>query len=168
MIHAVDWYPTLLGLAGGTAGKEADGVNQWEAISKNKANVRTKLVYNIYDKKVPRGAVRVGDYKLIVGKGGEPSGWYPPPDLFKIDKRSWSSTIVAQTNNSLQLYNVKVDPLELNEISAKYPKIVSRLWKEFKARAMEMVPADEPANNPRGSPKFFQGVFTPGWCNATF
>eukprot|EP00058_Branchiostoma_floridae_P021805 XP_002607295.1 hypothetical protein BRAFLDRAFT_88244 [Branchiostoma floridae] len=54
MIHAVDWFPTILEAAGGTAGfKET------------------------YYHAVPR----VGDYKLIEGYAGTPDGWIRPDNL---------------------------------------------------------------------------------------
>ena len=49
MIHVVDMYPTLVGLAGGSLDKSKplDGTNVWATISQNQPSPRTEVVYNI-------------------------------------------------------------------------------------------------------------------------
>ncbi|WAR29522.1 ARSB-like protein [Mya arenaria] len=47
MIHAVDWFPTLLKLAGGEPDAGIDGVNQWPTISSGAPSARSEFVYNI-------------------------------------------------------------------------------------------------------------------------
>ena len=64
MIHVVDWYPTLVGLAGGQTGKAKplDGVNVWPTISEGQPSSRTEIVYNV---EPFRAAIRQGDWKLV-------------------------------------------------------------------------------------------------------
>ncbi|CAG0905637.1 unnamed protein product, partial [Darwinula stevensoni] len=81
LIHAVDWFPTLVHLAGGDSnGSSIDGVNQWEAIAHNKAAIRKEFVYNLrMEGDLLSGAIRVGIHKLILGDPGKPDNWIPPP-----------------------------------------------------------------------------------------
>ncbi|XP_035694672.1 arylsulfatase B-like [Branchiostoma floridae] len=82
MIHAVDWFPTILAAAGGTADEAIDGVSQLDTIMSGQSSPRTEFVYNIDDEfPTKQGAIRVGDYKLIEGYAGKPDGWILPPNL---------------------------------------------------------------------------------------
>ncbi len=49
MIHAVDLYPTIATLCGGSTAKckPLDGLNVWNTIASNAASPRTEIVYNI-------------------------------------------------------------------------------------------------------------------------
>ncbi|XP_052232200.1 arylsulfatase I-like isoform X2 [Dreissena polymorpha] len=76
LVHSTDWMPTLVGLAGGQTSPFLDGKNQWLAFSKGWLSPRTEFVYNI-DELKRSAAIRVGDYKLIVGSPGRYSNWYP-------------------------------------------------------------------------------------------
>lgn len=80
IIHAVDWLPTLLEAAGGSAPPEAiDGVSQWQSVLQAKVpSARTEFVYN-FDEMKKNAGLRQGNFKLLQGPPGEPSGWYPPP-----------------------------------------------------------------------------------------
>ena len=83
-IHAVDLYPTLLLRAGGDLEqrKPLDGVDLWPTIAEGKPSARREALLNVEDF---RGAIRVGDWKLIVQ---------------------------ATLPGSVQLYNLRADPSE--------------------------------------------------------
>ena len=110
MIHAVDWYPTLIGLAGGETGKAKplDGMNVWPTLSEGKPSPRTEIVYNI---EPFRAAVRQGDWKLI-----------------------WRTLLPA----ALELYNIPQDPSEKNNVAAEHPETVAALQKRANELAAEM------------------------------
>src|SRR5262249_40239775 len=84
MMHVVDMYPTLAGLAGANLGKAKplDGMDVWSTISKGAPSPRQEIVYNV---EPFRGGVRVGDWKLI---------WRTP------------------LPSALELYNIAQDPSE--------------------------------------------------------
>ena len=64
MIHVVDIYPTLIGLAGAHNREDqaAGWLDMWPTISEGKPSPRTEVVYNI---EPFRAGVREGDWKLI-------------------------------------------------------------------------------------------------------
>ena len=92
MIHVVDMYPSLAGLAGAQLGKnkQLDGLNVWPAISEGKPSPRDEVVYNI---EPFRGAVRKGDWKLV---------WQallpPRMELFDISHDTSETTNLTETN----------------------------------------------------------------------
>ena len=51
MTHAVDWYPTILSMAGvdDVPDHGIDGINMWDAIKTNSTGKRNEVVYNIND-----------------------------------------------------------------------------------------------------------------------
>jgi arylsulfatase A-like enzyme len=101
MIHVVDMYPTLAGLAGAPLGKSKplDGLNVWPAISEGKPSPRTEIVYNV---EPFRAGIRDGDWKLI-----------------------WRTPLPA----AIELYNIAQDPSEKNDVAAANPDQVAALQK---------------------------------------
>lgn len=99
LIHAVDLYPTLAGLAGASTAKckPLDGVNVWDTIAENKPSPRSEMVYNI---EPFRGALRQGDWKLI-----------------------WRTLLPS----SVDLYNLAEDPSEKNNLAASNPEMVAKM-----------------------------------------
>ncbi len=92
MMHIVDMYPTLAGLAGAQLGKNKplDGIDVWPAISEGKPSPRVDMVYNV---EPYRAGVRKGDWKLV---------WttlLPPRiELFELSKDPSESTNLAEQN----------------------------------------------------------------------
>ena len=110
MIHVVDMYPTLLGLAGGTTAKckPLDGMDVWPAISEGQPSPRTEVVYNV---EAVRAGIRQGDWKLI-----------------------WRTPLPA----SVELYNIAQDPSEKSNVAAENPDKVAALKKRANELAATM------------------------------
>jgi arylsulfatase A-like enzyme len=88
MMHVVDYYPTLVKLAGGSLdkAKPLDGFDMWPTISDGQPSPRKEVVYNV---EIFRGAVRQGNWKLF-----------------------WRATLPSK----LELFNLANDPAEKNNI----------------------------------------------------
>ena len=110
MIHVVDMYPTLAGLAGAPLGKSKplDGLNVWPTISEGKPSPRTEVVYNV---EPFRAGIREGDWKLI---------WRTP------------------LPEAIELYNITLDPSEKNNVAAGNPDKVTALQKRANELAATM------------------------------
>jgi arylsulfatase A-like enzyme len=110
MVHVVDMYPTLVGLAGGTFGnnKPLDGLDVWPAIADGQPSPRTEVIYNI---EPFRAGVRQGDWKLI---------WRTP------------------LPSAVELYNIAQDPSETNDVAAANPDKVTALQKRANELAATM------------------------------
>ncbi|XP_046578743.1 arylsulfatase B-like isoform X5 [Haliotis rubra] len=157
MIHAVDWFPTLLRLAGGRPDPGLDGVNQWDMLSRNSPSNRQEFVYNIDDLRND-SAIRYRDLKLIYGKPGDYNDWYPLPRLdedIQVDKKTWPL---------YQLYNITADPTEHHDLATEFPDLLASMKQRLEKWRQSMVPAHYPPRDPKGDPKNWGGVWSPGWC----
>jgi len=92
MIHIVDMYPTLAGVAGAQLGKAKplDGVDVWPTLSEGKPSPRQDMVYNV---EPYRAGVRQANWKLV---------WTtllpPRVELFDLSKDPAESTNLADQN----------------------------------------------------------------------
>jgi arylsulfatase A-like enzyme len=111
MIHVVDMYPTLAGLAGASLSKSKplDGMDMWPTISQGKPSPRTELVYNI---EPFRAGIREGDWKLV-----------------------WRTPLPSKP----ELYNIARDPSEKNDLAAQNPGKIAELQKRANELAAEQV-----------------------------
>jgi arylsulfatase A-like enzyme len=110
MMHVVDLFPTLIGLAGGKfdKSKPVDGLDVWHTISEGKPSPRTELVYNVDPS---GGAVRQGDWKLV-----------------------WQTLLPG----SLELFNLAEDASEKINLAAKNADKVGALQDRIRELATQM------------------------------
>ncbi|XP_048248777.1 arylsulfatase I-like [Haliotis rufescens] len=159
LFHAVDWYPTLMDIAGGDSSQlDIDGLSQVDMILNGGGSVRKEFVYNIYDDHYA-AALRWGDLKLIVGDPGY-SGWYPPAgsDL------DVPPVMDDSPLPNVMLYNISADPTEHQDISKDNPNLVNFLLQMLAMKNGTRVPAMDPPSDPRSNPVNFNGIWSPGWC----
>lgn len=172
LMHAVDWYPTLVVAAGGETETDTDGIDQWEAITQNAPTQRKEMVYNI-DDVLRNSAIRVGDYKLILGRPGRYNDWYPVPDL---DSENIECTYdddyeCIESNDTYlkkkykpQLFNLKTDPTEHYNLAQEMPAKVKELQARLDFYKKSAIPAKNPGPVRAANPKYFGGAWSPGWC----
>lgn len=111
MMHVVDMYPTLAGLAGASTAKSKplDGLDMWGTISEGKASPRTEIVYNV---EPFRAGIRQGDWKLV---------WRTP------------------LPEGVELYDIASDPYEKSNVAAANPDRVKSLQARANELAAAMV-----------------------------
>jgi arylsulfatase A-like enzyme len=111
MIHVVDMYPTIAGLAGAqpSKSKPLDGTDMWPTISQGTPSPRTELVYNV---EPFRAGIREGDWKLV---------WRTP------------------LPSAPELYNIAQDPSEKSDLAAQNPDEVAKLQKRANELAAQSV-----------------------------
>ncbi|XP_046580313.1 arylsulfatase B-like [Haliotis rubra] len=171
LIHVSDWFPTLVGVAGGNTNgtKPLDGFDQWKTISEGGASPRKELLHNIdiltqpkgaklfnntFDTRI-RAAIRVGDWKLITGDPGNGS-WIPPPHLSKeavMDKDDKAK--------NLWLFDIAKDPNEHNDLSASQSDIVKKLLDRLEYYQKTAIAPRYPDPDPKCDPKLHGGVWGP-------
>ena len=100
MVHVVDLLPTFCRLAGADAQGDLpiDGVDVWDVLANGAPSPREEIAHSLM-------VVRQGDWKLIE-EGATYYGWPKQP---------------------LQLYNIREDPSEKNNLAAAHPGIVMKL-----------------------------------------
>ncbi|XP_046374479.1 arylsulfatase B-like isoform X1 [Haliotis rufescens] len=165
MIHAVDWKPTLVSAAGGTPEPTIDGMSLWNSIRNGLPSPRTEFIYNIDYFEIPmegHAGIRVGDYKLILGYPGELDGWYRPMNGTQDD--IYEEPVYIKGDEPVQLFNIREDPTEHNDLAQKTPDMVAKLRARFEEYKKTMVPANYPNPDPASDPRKYGGVWSPGWC----
>ena len=174
MVHATDWFPTLLSAAGLEYDEDIDGVDQWEKIKDpSLPNPRQEMLYNHFlpvgnsylgiwdelDTWPPFAAIRVGDWKYIWREYGF-DGWSVPSEQGPDEPG-----VPVEVRH--QLYNLASDPLEKENLSEVEPEMAEMLLNKLEAIYEKMGPDGNfsyPASNRDGLPVNHGGIWTDGWC----
>jgi arylsulfatase A-like enzyme len=133
----VDWYPTLVKLAGGTldGSQPLDGRDAWPAITAGASSPHDAILLN----STPNGgAIRVGDWKLVVN--GDKSD-ESDPNTGKPGKK--------QSRETVELFNLADDPNEKQNLADDESAKVAELRSRLDALAREAV-APKQAPPPKG------------------
>jgi arylsulfatase A-like enzyme len=128
-IHIVDWYPTLVKLAGGSLQQKLplDGLDVWETISQGARSPHDSILLCAQP---GRAAVRSGDWKLLVGMN-EPDGAESADTARQKKAKAKAKAKVkaraAGNAENVQLYNLATDLGEKNNLAANHPDHVAQL-----------------------------------------
>ncbi len=115
-LHGVDWYPTLVKLTGATVEQKLplDGLDIWPVLTAGAKSPHDILILN--GTKRGQAAIRMGDWKLLVGVGGED-----------------------------QLYNLADDLGEKKNLATEKPDKLKELRARYDAMMKTAVPTGEVA-----------------------
>lgn len=142
LMHMVDWFPTLVKLAGGTleGSRPLDGVDNWAMIAQGKPSARTEMVYNA---EKGRGAVRIGEWKLVrtaadFAQDGEGETHAAPAG--KNAKKAGKKKAGA-SSDGVELFNLAADPNETTNLAKDNPRKVAELAAKLDEATKQAVPA---------------------------
>jgi arylsulfatase A-like enzyme len=144
-LHMVDWYPTLLTLAGASLEQplELDGRDMWATLTAGAPSPHSEILLNASPR---HGAIRAGDWKLVLngdlntGDGEEPR----PP----------RPSVTLPGARRVELFNLAADPGEKQNLAAAKPEVVKDLAARYDALARQAVaPKSRPKPAGFRSPK---------------
>lgn len=137
-LHVVDWYPTLLNLAGASSEQKlaVDGRDIWPVLVGGAASPHDEILINTNPQ---GGAIRVGGWKLVIRQGG--------------GKRKAGN---RDAQASVELFDLKSDPGEQNNLADQQPDKVKALQARYSVYASQAVPPKS-GSAPKGfkSPKIW-------------
>ncbi len=138
-LHIVDWYPTLLKLAGAKLdqAKPLDGRDLWPALTGGKVAPRDPIVLNVTPS---GGAIRVGNMKLVVGGNFDAHEGADDPPAANANKKK------APAPEKIELFDLSKDPSEEKNLAAEHLDKVIELRALLAKYAAEAVP-------PKSAPK---------------
>lgn len=134
-LHIVDWYPTLLNLTGAQVEQKnpLDGKDLWPTLTKNAESPHEDILLNA----TPRaGALRKGDWKIVVNGRQSNDGF----DGEQAD---------APKSDLIEVFNLKDDPRETNNLHDAQPDISKELlsrFKKYRSEAVTPLTAPKPKN----------------------
>jgi arylsulfatase A-like enzyme len=149
-LHMVDWYPTLLKLAGVSSPQKLplDGKDAWPAIAQGKPSPHEEILFNCTP---TAGALRVGDWKLVIngdrehaaadGAGAEGGG-----------KKATAAGGKQAPNETVELFNIAQDPYEKHNLAGGQPAKLGALRARLETMAKQAAPPKSAAPAPGYKP----------------
>jgi arylsulfatase A-like enzyme len=134
-LHIVDWFPTLVNLAGGSLQQKhpLDGRDIWPVITAGKPSPHEDILINAMPNS---GAIRMGSWKLVL------NGHITANELK-------AATAENVKDGKVELFNLADDPYEQHDLAEKNPEKVQQLRARLDAYRTAALPPkaeDEPAN----------------------
>jgi arylsulfatase A-like enzyme len=122
-MHAVDWFPTLVKLAGGSLEQKLplDGRDVWPMLTQDARSPHEAV---LLVQSPTRAAVRMGDWKLLVSASAQNSE--EPPQAQRKKGKAKVRKAAAQAP-SLELYNLAADVGEKINLAAQEPERVATM-----------------------------------------
>ena len=171
LMHVTDWFPTIVGLAGGnTDGLELDGYDVWRSISDGEPSPRTEILHNIdpmaplygfrwnlseFDNRVT-AAIHVGNWKLITGDPFNGT-WTAPPE----DPMLHSILDPERKSKNIWLFDLSTDPEEKTDLSDQRQDVAVELLNRLAEYNAEAAPVRFPMLDRNCDPQLHGGVWGP-------
>ena len=142
-LHMVDWFPTLLKLAGAKPEQKhaPDGLDLWPVLTAGAKSPHDAILLNTTPN---NGAIRMGDWKLVVG--GNRADSDEAPAAVDASKKGKKGKATAGAGPHIELFNLTEDISEKHNLADKHPDKVKELRTRLDAFAQQAVP-------PKSSPK---------------
>jgi arylsulfatase A-like enzyme len=137
-LHMVDWYPTLLKLAGAKLDQKLplDGRDMMACLTDGKPSPHESILLNTTPN---NGAIRAGDWKLVLNGGrAEEGGEGATQPAAKAGKKKAAKR--AADGETVELFNLIEDRSEKNNLAEKNPDKVKELRAKLDAFAKQAVP----------------------------
>ncbi|MFO1484719.1 MAG: arylsulfatase [Verrucomicrobiaceae bacterium] len=133
-LHMVDWYPTLLKLAGASLEQKLplDGRDAWPAITEGAPSPNEFILLNTTPN---NGAIRMGDWKLVIGGNIADSEEGEGPKAKKKGHKK-----AGDKSATVELFNIISDPNEKTNLASNYPEKVAELRARLDELAAQAVP----------------------------
>ena len=141
-MHMVDWFPTLLKLAGArTEQKHApDGRDIWPVLTAGAKSPHDAILLNTTPS---NGAIRMGDWKLVLGGNrsddGTENGAKAAPKNAKAKGKKGKQP-AGDDGPRIELFNLAEDLSEQTNLADKQPEKVAELRARLEVFAREAVP----------------------------
>lgn len=156
-LHMVDWFPTLVRLAGATpdAARPLDGRDIWPALTEGKPSPHGHLLLNTVGRE---GAIRAGHWKLV--RNGQSAA--DDDDETSTARSGHEKKRRGRAGpDQLELFNLADDPSEATNLATAQPDRVRELTAMLDRFAKEAVPSilkpDQETKNNRFSQKATPG-----------
>jgi arylsulfatase A-like enzyme len=136
-LHMVDWYPTLLKLAGVSLAqkKPLDGRDGWPAITQGAPSPHEAILINTLGR---TGAIRMGDWKLV--RNGNADDGSADAQAVEGEDRAARRRRINAMPDLFELFNLAQDVSEKNNLAAAEPERLQEMRKRLDAFEREAVP----------------------------
>jgi arylsulfatase A-like enzyme len=144
-LHIVDWYPTLLKLAGASLEQKLplDGRDLWPSLTADAPSPHEVILINASPRK---GALRAGDWKLVLnGEAAEPADGEDVEAAGNAADRKANEP--QPPAGSVELFNLANDPAEKNNVAGQHPDKIRELRARYEVLAKQQV---APKSRPKG------------------
>jgi arylsulfatase A-like enzyme len=137
-MHMVDWYPTLIKLAGGSLEQKlpVDGLDVWPMLTKGAPSPHDAIL-SVSTQGPTRAAVRMGDWKLIVSGGADADSGEDESGA----KSKKKSKNIAGKYEPVALYDLIADPSESKNLAAAHPDRVKAMRGRLAELLKDAVPS---------------------------
>ena len=133
-LHIIDWYPTIVKLAGGTLEQKLplDGRDVWPLLTEKAASPHDAI---LSAQSIDNAAVRMGDWKLIVSNGAVENDEAPAKGAKAKRKAK------GRKYEPVMLFNLATDPSETTNLAAQHPDRVAAMKERLAELLKDAVPS---------------------------